>query len=56
MTDEVKAVETVVANAVKAEEAAVHVATESWLSAHKWPIMLALFCVVVVVVGLFVIK
>ena len=29
-----------------------HVAAESWLSEHKWPVMLALFCAVWVVVGL----
>ena len=31
-----------------------HAEAESWLSKHKWPIMLALFCAAVIAVGLLV--
>ena len=43
------------AQAVKADVAAVHVEAESWLSKHKWPVMLALVSAVLIAVALFVV-
>ena len=53
---DVAAVQVEAAQAVKADVAAVHVEAESWLSKHKWPVMLALVSAVLIAVALFVAK